>query len=88
MIPSSIEEVTKKGEQELDLRIKMLRNTDKASWLAVDNFVTDPFCENDKDDKKWTRAVREAKEEAEMKKKAVAAKRNQGAGYKDSQEGK
>ena len=29
----------------------MLRMADKESWLAVDNYVTDPLCENDKDDR-------------------------------------
>ena len=34
-ILSSIKDVVRKGEKELDLRIKMLRMADKASWSAV-----------------------------------------------------
>ena len=48
----------------------MLRMADKVLWLAVDKYVKDPLCENDKDDRKWKRAVREAKEEAQTRRKA------------------
>ena len=48
----------------------MLRMADKALWLLVDNYVTDLFCENEEDDRKLKRAVREAKEEAETKRKS------------------
>ena len=42
--PFSIQEVLKKGEGELEMRIKMLRMVEKASWLVVDNYITNPPC--------------------------------------------
>ena len=62
--------MVRKGEREIDLRIKMLRHANKASWTAVDNRVTDPLCDNDEDYKRYKKAVREAKEElAESRRK-------------------
>ena len=63
----------------------MLRTADKASWLAVDKYVTDPLCLDDEDDRKWKRAVREAKEEVENKRKGSFGNKGQGkyGGYKD-----
>lgn len=55
---SDSEDVVRKGE-ELDLRIKILRMADKASWLAVNDYVMDLLCENEEDDRKWKRTVRE-----------------------------
>ena len=69
-VPRNIEEAVKKGERKIEERIKMLRMADKASWLAVDKYVTDPLCLNDEDDRKWKKAVREAKEEADNKRKS------------------
>ncbi len=57
-IPSSIEDVVRKGEEKLDERIKMLKLADKGGWEAVDAYVTEPVCDDDEDDKKWKRAVR------------------------------
>ena len=68
-IPSSIEDVVRKGEEKLDERIKMLKLADKGGWEAVDAYVTEPVCDNDEDDKKWKRAVRQVKEDAESKRK-------------------
>ena len=69
MIPSSIEDVVRKGEEKLDERINMLRLADKGGWDVVDAYVTEPVCDNDEDDKKWKRAVRQVKEDAEGKRK-------------------
>ena len=69
MIPATIEDVVKKGEEKLDERIKMLKLADKGGWEAVDAYVTEPVCEDDEDDKKWKRAVRQVKEDAESKRK-------------------
>ena len=68
-IPSSIEDVVRKGEEKLDERIKMLKLADKGGWEAVDAYVTEPVCDDDEDDKKWKRAVRQVKEDAESKRK-------------------
>ena len=61
----------------------MLRMADKASWLAVDKYVTDPLCLDDEDDRKWKRAVREAKEEADSKRKGSFGNRGQTNGHRD-----
>ena len=45
----------------------MLRMANKASWLVVNKYVTDPLCENEEDERKWTREVREAKEEVRQR---------------------
>ena len=58
-----IEEVVRKGEKEIDDRIKMLRMADKVSWLAVDKYVADLLYKDEENDKKWKAAVKEAKEE-------------------------
>ena len=63
-IPDKIEEVVKRGEEKIDEQIKMLKMADKVSWLAIDNYVTDPICEDDEDDERWKRVVREVKEES------------------------
>ena len=62
-----IKDIVRKGEKELNLRIKMLRMTNKASWSVVNKYVTDPLCENEEDERKWTREVREAKEEVRQR---------------------
>ena len=41
LIPSSIEDVVRKGEEKLDERIKMLKLADKGGWEAVDAYVTE-----------------------------------------------
>ena len=51
-IPSSIEDVVRNGEEKLDERIKMLKLADKGGWGAVDAYVTELVCDDDKDDKK------------------------------------
>ena len=68
-VPASIEEVVKRGERKIDERIKCLRLVDKASWLAVDHYVRDPLCSTEEDDRKWKRAVKEAKEEVENRRR-------------------
>ena len=69
VIPLSIEDVVRKGEKKLEERIKMLRLADKGGWDAVDAYVMEPVCEDDEDDRKWKRAVRQVKEDAENKRK-------------------
>ena len=53
MIPFTIEDVVRKGEEKLHERIKMLKLADKGGWEAVDVYVTEPVCDDDEDDKKW-----------------------------------
>ena len=60
------------------MRIKILRLANKASWMAVENYVTDPLCENDEDDRKWKKAVKEAKEELKNKRKKYLWRRQLG----------
>ena len=69
VIPSSIEDVVRKGEEKLDERIKMLKLADKGGWEVVDAYVMEPVCDDDEDDEKWKRAVRQVKEDAESKRK-------------------
>ena len=65
------------------MRIKILRMANKPLWLSLDKYVMDLLCNNNRDDQKWKRAVREVKEEAESKRKAVIAKKGQGSGCRD-----
>ena len=58
LVPSSIEDMVRKGEEKLDGRIKVLKLADKGGWDAVDAYVTDLVCDDDEDDEKWKRAVR------------------------------
>ena len=51
-VPQRKEEVIKLGEKEIDGRIKILRMADKVSWTAVEKFVSDPFCDNDEEDRR------------------------------------
>ena len=41
-IPSSIEDMVRKGEEKLDKRIKMLKLANKGGWEVVDAYVTEP----------------------------------------------
>ena len=82
-VPRCIEEAVKRGEKKIEERIKMLRLANKASWLDVDKYVTDPMCSTEEDDRKWKKAVREAKEEAENKRKGSFGSRGQTYGQKD-----
>ena len=65
----------------MDLCIKMLWMANKASWGAVYNYVMDPLYETEEDDRKWKLAVREAKEDAESRSKAQAARKGSGQSY-------
>ena len=83
-IPSKLVAVVKKGEKEINDRIKMLKVTDRVSWSAVDKYQADPLCDGDEDDKRWKQAVREAKEEKDRKKGYPARRdnrRNSPGGY-------
>ena len=62
-IPSKLVAVVKKGEKEINDRIKVLKMADRVLWSAVDKYQEDPLCDGDEDDKRWKEAVREAKEE-------------------------
>ena len=68
-IPVTIEDVVRKDEKEIDGRIKMLKLADKALWEAVENYVMEPLCDNNEDDRKWKREKEEAKENQESRKK-------------------
>ena len=67
-IPAKLESVVKKGEKEINERIKVLKMADRVSWSAVDKYQADPLCDGDEDDRRWKQAVKEAKEEKEKKK--------------------
>ena len=58
----------KKGEKEINERIKVLKMADRVSWAAVDKYQADPLCDGDEDNKKWKQAVKEAKEEKDKRK--------------------
>ena len=49
------------------MRIKMLKLADKASWDTVENYVMDPFCDNNEDDRKWKKAVKDESKRARGK---------------------
>ena len=51
-VPARIEAVVRKGEKEIDGRIKVLRMADRVSWLVVDKYQADPLCDGEEDDKK------------------------------------
>ena len=44
--------------------------------MAVDHYVRDPLCQTDEDDRRWKRAIREAKEEMESRKKNSGRQNN------------
>ena len=77
-VPAKIEVVFRKGEKEIDGRIKVLRMADQVSWLAVNKYKAYPLCEGEEDDKKWKQAIREAKEEK--------GKRRNSFGYSNSKD--
>ena len=66
-IPPKLAAVIKKGEKEINDRIKVLKMADRVSWSAVDKYQADPLCDGEEDDKRWKQAVREAKEEKDRK---------------------
>ena len=74
-IPSKLVAVVKRGEKEINDRIKILKMADRVSWTAVDKYQADPLCDGDEDDKRWMQAVKEAKEERD-KKKGYPARRD------------
>ena len=75
-IPSKLVAVVKKGEKEINDRIKILKMADRVSWTAVDKYQADPLCDGDEDDKRWKQAVKEAKEERDRKKGYPARRDN------------
>ena len=75
-IPSKPVAVVKKGEKEINDRIKVLKMADRVSWSAVDKYQADPLCDGDEDDKRWKQAVKEAKEERDRKKGYPARRDN------------
>ena len=44
-IPAKLESVVKKGEKEINERIKVLKMADRVSWAAVDKYQADPLCD-------------------------------------------
>ena len=76
-IPPKLELVVKKGEKEINERIKVLKMADRVSWSAVDKYQADPLCDGEEDDKKWKQAVKEAKEEKDGRKRGFS-----GRGYR------
>ena len=50
---------------------------DRVSWLPIEKYEADPWCEGEEDDKKWKQAVRKAKEEKEKRR----PRRDRGSGY-------
>ena len=57
----------KKGEKEINSRIKELKMADRVSWATVDKYQADTLCDGDEDDKKWKQAVEEAREEKDKR---------------------
>ena len=47
----------------------MLKLANKASWEAVESYVMDLLCDNNEDDSNWKRAIKEAKEDQESRRK-------------------
>ena len=54
-IPAKLKSVVKKGEKEINERIKVLKMGDRVSWAAVDKYQADPLCDGDEDDKNGSR---------------------------------
>ena len=86
-IPAKMEAVVRQGEEKIDERLQMLKMMDKVSWLAVDEYVADPLCKDEEDDKRWKKAVREAKEDAQSRRRggySSYSRRGQGSrdGYR------
>ena len=52
-IPTKLQLVVKKGEKEINTRIKVLKMADRVSWAAVDKYQADPLCDGDEDNRKW-----------------------------------
>ena len=75
-IPAKLVAVVKKGEKEINDRIKILKMADRVSWTAVDKYRADLLCDGDEDDKRWKQAVKEAKEERDRKKGYLAKRDN------------
>ena len=74
-IPPKLVAVVKKGEKEINNRIKILKMADRVSWGAVDRYQADPLCDGDEDDKRWKQAVKEDKEER-YKRKGYSSRRD------------
>ena len=55
-IPPTIVKVISKGESLFAERLKHLRMANKASWLAVEKFQSDPLCESEAEAKMWKKA--------------------------------
>ena len=51
-VPASIEALIRKGEKEIDARIKVLKMADRVSMLALEKYEVDPLCEGEEDDRK------------------------------------
>ena len=54
-IPAKLVAVVKKGEKEINDRIKILKMADRVSWTAVDKFRADPLCDGDEDYSRYDR---------------------------------
>ena len=68
-VPAKMEAVVRRGEEKVDERLKMLMMADKVSWLAMDKYVVDPLCKDEEDDKSWKKAVRDAKGDAQSRRR-------------------
>ena len=80
-VPEKLVDALRKGEKEIDYRIKLLKMADKGSWSAVEKYAADPLCDDEEDDKKWKAALKEAKEE-------LAKKKSSGYGYNNRNRGR
>merc|ERR1711873_19569 len=67
-IPPKLVAVVKKGEREINKRIKLLKMADRHSWGTVERYQADPLCSGDEDDKRLKQAIRDEKEERNRKK--------------------
>ena len=66
-IPAKLQSLVRKGEKEINNRIKVLKMAYRISWAAVEKYEADPLCDGNEDDRRWKQAVKEAMEEKERR---------------------
>jgi len=79
-VPTSVEQIMKKGIEMMTKRNMDLRRADDAGWDAVEMYHRDPLCDTENDEKRWKKAKLEAKEKREKEKLRRAVSRGGGAG--------
>ena len=79
-VPEKLVDALRKGEKEIDYRIKLLKMADKGSWYAVEKYAADPLCDDEEDDKRWKAALKEAKEDMAKRKSSNFGYNNRNRG--------